>query len=86
MNFHGNKIPKENECYTCLSVILIDFIFINSNEKYYPQIFLEECEYAVKNKKVMNTANAESKLDEIDNDNDESDEENCFNTERQVYK
>ena len=29
MNFYGNKLPKENEHCTCLSVILSDSIFIN---------------------------------------------------------
>ena len=41
-NFRYNKIPKDNEYCTCLSVILLDSIFVNSNKKYYPQIFLEE--------------------------------------------
>ena len=25
-NFHGNKIPKDNECCSYLSVILLDFV------------------------------------------------------------
>ena len=37
-NFQHNKIPKDNEYYVCLSVILIDSIFVNSNKEY-PQIF-----------------------------------------------
>ena len=24
-NFYGNKIPRENEYYTCLSVIVLDY-------------------------------------------------------------
>ena len=35
----------------CLSVILLDAIFVNSDKEYYPQIPLEECKYAIKNKK-----------------------------------
>ena len=50
-NFEHNKIPKDNECFLCLSVILLDSIFINSDEEYYPQILLEECKYAIKDKK-----------------------------------
>ena len=50
-NFQHNKIPKDNEYCTCLSVILLDSIFVNSDKEYYPQIFLEECKYAIKNKK-----------------------------------
>ena len=40
INFYGYKIPKENERYTCLSVILLDSIFVNSDNEYHPQIFL----------------------------------------------
>ena len=50
-NFQHNKIPKDNEYCVCLSVILLDFIFVNLNKEYYPQIFLEECKYARKDKK-----------------------------------
>ena len=32
-------MPKENGCYTCLSVILLDSIFVNSHKEYYPKIF-----------------------------------------------
>ena len=42
-NFQHNKIPKDNRYFACLSVILLDFIFVNSDKDYYPQILLEEC-------------------------------------------
>ena len=38
-NFQHNKIPKDNEFCACLSVILLDFIFVNLNEEYFPQMF-----------------------------------------------
>ena len=41
--FQHNKMPKDNEYFTCLSVILLDSIFVNSNKEYYQQILLEEC-------------------------------------------
>ena len=74
-NFHGNKMPEENEYYTCLSVILLDSLVKIDND-YYPQIFVEECKYAVKKKKIMNTINEELNLDESDDesDNDKSNE------------
>ena len=50
-NFQYNKIPKDNEYCACLSAILLDSIFVNSDKEYYPQILLEECKYAIKNKK-----------------------------------
>ena len=68
-NFQHSKMPKDNEYCACLSVILLDSIFINSNKEYYPQIFLEECKYAIKDRKIINTANEDLKLNES---NDES--------------
>ena len=70
-NFQHNKMPKDNEYCACLSVILLDSIFVNSNKEYYPQIFLEECKYAIKDRKVVNTINKDL---ELSDSNDESDE------------
>ena len=50
-NFQHNKIPKDNEYCACLSVILSDSIFVNSNKEYYPQIFLEEFKNAIQDRK-----------------------------------
>ena len=50
-NFQHNKITKDNEYCARLSVILLDSIFVNSDKEYYPQMFLEECKYEIKNKK-----------------------------------
>ena len=73
-NFHGKKIPEENEYYTCLSIILLEFV-VKIDNYYCRQIFLEECKYAVKKRKIMNTINVELNLDESDDasDNDKSD-------------
>ena len=71
-NFNYNKIPKDNEYGTCLSVILLDSIFVNSDKEYYPQIYLEECKYAIKRKKIMNTVNEELGLRKSDNMFDDS--------------
>ena len=49
-NFHNNKIPKEDPQYICLSVILMDSVF-RIGQNYYRQVFLEECQYVVKEKK-----------------------------------
>ena len=64
----SNKIPKHNEYFKCLSVILLDYIFVNSGKKYYPQIFLKECKYTTKNKKIINTINEDLELSETDDD------------------
>ena len=34
--------------------IIINSIFVNSNKTYYPQIFLEEYKYAIKDKTISN--------------------------------
>ena len=70
-NFQHNKIPKDNEYFACLSVILLDSIFVNSDKKYYLPVLLEECKYAIKNKKIINTINEDLELRESDNEYDE---------------
>ena len=51
-NFHNHKIPKEGSHCLCLSLTLIDSVF-KIGESYYPQVFLEECEYIFKGKKMF---------------------------------
>ena len=71
-NFQHNKIPKDNEYFVCLSVILLDSVFVNSDKEYYPQILLEECKkYAIKNKKVVYTINEDLELSESHDESDE---------------
>ena len=50
-NFQGQKIPKENASYKCLSLIMLDFA-IRANKKYYPQTLPEECKYEIKKSKM----------------------------------
>ena len=50
--------------------ILLDSIFVNSDKKYYAKIVLEECKYAIKKKKTMNTINEELELTESDDEFD----------------
>ena len=35
-------MPKKNKLYDFLSVILLDSVFVYSDNEYYPQIFLEK--------------------------------------------
>ena len=42
INFQYNKILKDYEHCTCLFVILLDSILLNSDKECYSQIFLEE--------------------------------------------
>ena len=48
-NFHNQKMPKEKAPCKCLSIIMLDSV-IRANKKYYPQIFLGECECIRKDK------------------------------------
>ena len=57
-NFKDNKLPKDNEYCTYLSVMLLDFIFANLNKAYYPQIVLGEWKYAIKDREY-NIGNSE---------------------------
>ena len=34
-NLQDHKVPKDNEYWACLSVILLDSIFVNSDKKNY---------------------------------------------------
>ena len=72
INLYDNKMLIGNERYICLFVILLDSIFANSHKEYYSQMFLKECKYVVKNKKIMNNINEEVKLDESDDEYNDS--------------
>ena len=50
-NFHSKKIPKEGSQFICLSVILVDSVF-RIVKNYYPQVFLEEYKYIVKERNI----------------------------------
>ena len=71
INFYDNKMLIEKKRYICLFVILLDSIFANLHKEYYSQIFLKECKYTVKSKKIMNNINEELELDESDDEYDD---------------
>ena len=68
-NLQGKKVPKENASYKGLSLIMLDSV-ISVNKKYYPQTFLEECEYEIKKNKMENLINDDLDLSSSDNDSD----------------
>ena len=74
----SEKIPKEKVPHKCLSIIILDSI-IYAYEKYYPQIFLEECKYAKENIKTKNYIDKELKSEsksEFDIDTDTNSDNN----------
>ena len=50
-NVHNNKIPKEGSHYICLSLIFIDLVYRKDTD-YHLQVFLEECKYVVKKRRL----------------------------------
>ena len=50
-NFHGEKVPKQNASYKCLSLIMLDSI-LKVNKKYYSQTLLTECKHEIKKTKM----------------------------------
>ena len=51
-NFHSINIPKDDLQYVCLSVVLLGASF-RTGKNYYPQVFLEECKYVIKEKRFI---------------------------------
>ena len=74
INFQGKNIPKENESYKCLSLILLESI-IRMNKKHYPHTLLEECKYEINKKKIENYINDDFDLSSSNESDNESDNE-----------
>ena len=75
VNFYGNKMSEENECYTCLSVILLYSIFFNSYTEIYRILstnILKRMQICTEKKKIVNKINEELKLSESDYEYDDS--------------
>ena len=77
-NFQGQKIPKENASYKCLSLIMLDSV-IRANKKYYPKTLLEECKYVIKKNKIENLFNDD--LDFCSSDESDNESDNEFDNE-----
>ena len=50
--FSENKIPKESIHYICIATINIASVMI-IDKKNYPQVYLQECKYKIKKKKMV---------------------------------
>ena len=64
VGFHNNRVVKSWPC-ACFSVILIGSVF-RMSENYYPQVFLEEYKYVVKENKMCIDEEIEISSDESD--------------------
>ena len=59
-NFLGDEVPKENEHYTCIAYIAIDFV-MRIEKKNYPQVYLAEWKYRMKKTKMTKLIEVELK-------------------------
>ena len=74
-NFQGNEIQKENVSHKCLSLIMLISV-IKIDKKCYPQTFLEECKYKIKNDKIENLINDDLSSSDNESNNESNDESN----------
>ena len=60
--FDGDKISEEKIEYECIPCISIDSV-LKGDKKWYPQVYLEQCKYKMKKRKVKNLIDYEIDLD-----------------------
>ena len=61
-NFLDDEVPKEGVHHTCIACISIDSV-MKMAKKNYPQVYLEECKYKAKKKKMPRFTDVEMELD-----------------------
>ena len=67
--FTDEEIPKERSHYACIAAIDVDSV-LKVDKKVYPQAYLEQCKYKLKNKRPANFIDAEIVLSDSDNYSD----------------
>ena len=65
--FADSKIPKERNHYICIAAICIDSI-MKKDKKNYPQVYLEQCKYKIKKRKLVDFIDAELDLNSADSE------------------
>ena len=68
-------MPKENMHYACIACITIDSV-MKMDKKYFPQVYLEECKYKIKEIQMSRFINAEIDLDSDSGSDSDSDDDN----------
>ena len=66
--FSDDKVPKESIHYICIAATSIASV-MKIDKKNYPKIYLEECKYKIKEKKMVKFIDAELDLDDSDDFN-----------------
>ena len=73
-NFHNKKVPEEKIPYKCLLIIALDSV-IKTDNKYYPQTFLEECIYKQQKQQKQQQKQQKNYItEELKSDSDSNDE------------
>ena len=65
--FSEDEIPKERNHYVCIAAICIDSV-LRVDKKNYPQVFLEQCKYKMKKRKLVDFIDDEVDLSSSDSD------------------
>ena len=72
--FTDDIIPFEKNHYTCIPAIDIDSVLKIDNKRAYPQAYLEQCKYKLKNRRVINFIDDEIIDEELFSENDSYEE------------
>ena len=68
--FTNDFIPFERHHYNCIPVIDIDSVLKIDNKRAYPQVYLEQCKYKLRKRRVVNFIDNEIIDDEVSNIDD----------------
>ena len=75
--FNNNIVPIEKNHYICIPAIDIDSV-LKIDKKVYPQVYLEECKYKLKKRKIVSFIDSEIIDDSDSDDGYDIDNENNF--------
>ena len=76
--FSYNEIPKEEPHYAYIAAMCIDSV-LKLNQENYPQVYLEQCKYKQKKKKLIDFIDA--KLENSSDDDNDDDDDNSTKTQ-----
>ena len=65
--FSGDEIPKERIHSICIASVCIDSV-LRVDKKNYPQIYLEQCKYKTRERKLVDFINGEVDLSSDNSD------------------
>ena len=74
---NNNIVPIEKNHYICIPAIDIDSV-LKIDKKAYPQVYLEECKYKLKNRKLVSFIDSE-----IIDDDDDSNDDNGYDSDNE---